>query len=685
VILCFFKIYLLRMVFILYFSASLIMAAPKAPSPPVPPVSAENVQPAEAEEGASIERRLRHKKVIISAARTETQLADSVVQVEVISKEDIRNRGARTVSDVLNNQTGFFIQRSGVSGDNVQVQGLNSTYLLILRDGERINGRLNGGNYDLSRLRVENIERIEIVRGSASAVYGADAIAGVINIVTRQPDKPRAETRIQGGNMGAFDAAAAFSFPLGKWGFKGAGGYRTQQPFRYDKTSVKTDGRGIVDYSGEGGVEYNFAPNWVAAVQGDYQQRRLWGTDALVSGGIFDRTNLTETGQAAFRIHTRRNVDTYDQNLTERDDTKLRKELNQDYGKADFRLNGSYTSFKDQYLYDQRGDSALDKYEPTRENTYVIHGQAAIPVGIGRLTTGAEGFFENLTTVRIIPDFVKRNRASGYTQLETRFFDSLVITPGIRYDHDSQFGDYVSPRIGAKWGNEDFIVRASAGMGYRAPSFRELYLYFENPSVGYTAVGNPNLKAESTKSVNLGAEAYVTKKLSIDVNAYFNDISNFIATKTLSLNPLAFQYDNIARAYTTGIDHRITYYLFKYLRASVGYSLTFAENVERGLPLQGVARHRGNFGLLFRYKGLMLRGLLSVIDQMPYYGNADLATQVDYYTKPYWTADVNAEYMIAGGFSVYAGGENLNSAGDVTYLPMAPIRVYGGARYIFGD
>ncbi len=649
-------------------------------------VSAIAAAPAEPEEDASgIERRLRHKKVIISAARTETQLADSVVQVEVISKEDIRNRGARTVSDVLNNQTGFFIQRSGISGDNVQIQGLNSTYLLILRDGERINGRLNGGNYDLSRLRVENIERIEIVRGSASAVYGADAIAGVINIVTRQPDKPRAEARIQGGNMGALDAAAAFSFPLGKFGFKGAGGYRTQQPFRYDKNSVKTDGRGIVDYSGEGGVEYNFAPNWVAAVQGDYQQRRLWGTDALISGGIFDRTNLTETGQAAFRIHTRRNTDTYNQNLTERDDSKLRKELDQDYGKADFRLNGSYTLFKDQYLYDQRNDTALDKYEPTRENTYVIHGQAAIPVGIGRLTTGAEGFFENLTTVRIVPDFVKRHRASGYTQLESRFFDGLVITPGVRYDHDSQFGDYVSPRIGAKWGNEDFIIRASAGMGYRAPSFRELYLYFENPSVGYTAVGNPLLNAESTKSVNFGAEAYVTKKLSLDVNAYFNDISNYIATKTVTLNPLAFQYDNIARANTTGLDNRITYYVHKYLRASLGYSLTFAENVGRGLPLQGVARHRGNVGFLFRYRGLMLRGLLSVVDRMPYYVNTDLATQVDYYTAPYWTADVNAEYLVAGGFSIYAGGENLNSAGDINYLPMAPVRIYGGVRYIFGD
>jgi len=642
------------------------------------------------EDPVLLEKRLKHRKVVISAARTETQLADSVVQVEVISKEDIRNRGARTVSDVLNNQPGFFIQRSAVSGDNIQIQGLDSTYLLILRDGERLNGRLNGGNYDLSRLRVENIERIEIVRGSSSAVYGADAIAGVVNIITRRPDKARGEARMQAGNMGSLDAAAAIALPLGeKVGIKAAGGYRTQQPFRYNKDSVGTDGRGIVDYSGEGGVEYNFAPNWVAAVQGDYQRRRLWGTDAVETGGAFDRTNVTETAQAAFRIHTRREGTEFNQAAlaagTERDEAKLRKELNQSYGKTDFKLNGSYTRFRDQYLYDQRNDTAQDKYEQTNENTYVIHGQAAVPLlAVGRLAVGGEGFFEDLTTPRIIPSLVRRNRVSGYTQFEARPVEGFVITPGVRYDRDSQFGDYVSPRFGAKWGNEDFIIRGSLGMGYRAPSFRELYLYFENPTVGYRVDGNANLNAESSKSANLGVEAYLTKRLSLDSNAYYNNISNLIQTSTISVNPLIYQYKNIASAYTAGIDNRLTYYLNRYLRFSLGYSFTYAYDVGMGRLLPGRALHRGTVGLLLRYKNLMVRTLTAINDRMPYY-LTDTAKTPDYYTSVFATIDINAEYLIGAGFSVYAGGENLNSAGDSRYLPLAPARVYGGVRYIFGE
>lgn len=651
--------------------------------------SAAPVQPEE-ESMMLLEKKLRHKKVVITAIRSESNLADAPMQIEVISKEDIRNRGARTVSDVLNNQTGFFIQRS-FAGDNIQIQGLDSTYLLILRDGERLNGRINGGQYDLSRLRVENIERIEILRGSSSAVYGADAIAGVINIVTRRPDKPRFEARVQGGNMGQFDTAAALTIPLGeKFGVKAAGGYRTMQPFRYDDTKVETNGRGIVDYSGEGGLEYNFAQNWVAAVQGDYQRRRLWGVDKGTGGGYFDRTNLTETAQGAFRIQTRRNADTVDLGATERDDNKLKKEINQNYSKADFRLNGSYTAFRDQFLYDQQKDIAQDSYEETRENTYVVHAQAAIPVfNAARWTTGAEGFFEDITTPRVVPNFNKRNRISGYTQFETKLLDSLVLAPGMRYDRDSQFGDYVSPRLGIKWGGEDFIIRGSLGMGYRAPSFRELYLYFENPSAGYVVNGNSALKAESSKSANLGVEAFLTKRMSIDSNAYFNELTNLIQTSTAGQNGSLqqYQYKNIASAFTTGVDNRLTYYLNKYWRATLGYSLTYAFDRNSARLLEGRALHRGTVGLLLRYKRLMFRVQLALLDKRPYYNDVtgQPPSTVPIYSSAYATVDANVEIQIKGGLSVFAGGENLNSSADATYLPLPPARIYAGMRYILGE
>ena len=640
------------------------------------------------------EKKLRHRKVVISAQRSESRLADSVVQVEVITKEQIREKGARTVTEALNNETGFFIQRN-FAGDNLQMQGLDSQYLLILRDGERLNGRING-QYDTGRLRVENIERIEIVRGSASAIYGSDAISGVVNIITARPKKPLVDARLQGGNLGAADATASAVVPLGDFVVRGSGAYRTQQPYRYDEKSVATLGRGINEYGFDSGAEWDFTKNWKLALQGDYSRRRLWGIDAPLSGGVFDRTNLTETAQGSFRLHTTSAANAANSSQAgesvsvARDDNKLENELKADRGKADFKINGSYTLFRDQLLYDQRNDTALDNYENTRENTYTLHAQAATPVlSLGRLTVGSEGIFENLQSPRIRPDTTHRHRIAGYSQFDSRLTDALIVSPGIRVDRDSQFGDYVSPRLGLKWGSEDFIMRASAGVGYRSPSFRELYLYFDNPSAGYTVQGNSTLQPENSRSANLGFEWFATKRISVDSNAYFNDLTNLIQTATAGAvgGVTQYQYRNVASAYTAGADNRIVFYLNRYLRATLGYSYTLAHDRGNDRSLEGRARHRGNAGLLFRYQGLTARLQFSLIDRRPYY--MDISGQPPsrdpIFSAPYATVDVNAEYRLLSGLSVFAGGENLNSAGDATYLPLPPLRVYGGARYTFEE
>ncbi|MCX7632964.1 MAG: TonB-dependent receptor [Turneriella sp.] len=636
------------------------------------------------------ERKLRHPKVVLSAQRSESRLADSVTQVEVITKEQIREKGARTLTEVLNNETGFFIQRN-FAGDNVQMQGLDSQYLLILRDGERLNGRING-QYDTGRLRVENIERVEIVRGSSSAIYGSDAIAGVVNIITARPHKGMVDAKLQGGNLGAADATTALVVPLGDFLVRGSAAYRTQQPYRYDDKMVATLGRGINEYGFDSGVEWDFARNWRLAVQGDYSRRRLWGIDTPSSGGIFDRINLTETAQTSFRLHTRSENNSAENSTASpvvRDDKKLAHELKADQGKTDFRINGSYTVFRDQFLYDQRGDTALDNYENTRENTYVLHAQVATRVlSLGRLSLGSEGIFENLTTPRIQPNYKDRHRIAGYAQLDSRLAENLLLSPGFRYDHDSQFGDYYSPRFGAKWGDQDFIVRLSFGIGYRSPSFRELYLYFENPSAGYTVQGNSTLRPETSRSVNLGVEWYASRRVSIDSNAYYNDLTNLIQTGAAgTVGPVTqYSYRNVARALTAGSDNRITIYILRYLKTTLGYSFTFARDLALDRLLEGRPQHRVHWGLYWHYRGWNVRTMVSLIDRRPYYIDVSGAppSRAPIYSPGYATVDVNLEYMLMNGFSFFAGGENLNSAGDPRYLPLPPARMYAGMRYLFG-
>jgi hypothetical protein len=118
----------------------------------------------------------------------------------------------------------------------------------------------------------------------------------------------------------------------------------------------------------------------------------------------------------------------------------------------------------------------------------------------------------------------------------------------------------------------------------------------------------------------------------------------------------------------------------------LGYSYTYAWDRATDRALEGRARHRANVGLLFRYHGFTGRVMLMLVDQRPYYmdQSGQPPPKAPIYSAPYATVDVYGEYAFANGLGVFAGGENLNSAGDATYLPLPPLRVYGGLCYTFG-
>lgn len=125
--------------------------------------------------------------IVVTGSRGERKLKDSTVATEVISRKKIEASGARNAAEVLETQLGIDVVPF-FGGSRVRMLGLDSQYVLILIDGERIAGRLNNA-VDLSRFKVQNLERIEIVKGASSALYGADAIGGVINLITREADK----------------------------------------------------------------------------------------------------------------------------------------------------------------------------------------------------------------------------------------------------------------------------------------------------------------------------------------------------------------------------------------------------------------------------------------------------------------------------------------------------------------
>ena len=125
--------------------------------------------------------------VVITGTRTEHRVSDSPVDVQLITDTDIRRSGARDVAELLEREGGVYVSRQAGRGTRIEMQGLASEHVLILINGQRVIGRINGA-IDLTRLRVAQIQRIEIVKGPSSALYGSDALGGVINIITREPE-----------------------------------------------------------------------------------------------------------------------------------------------------------------------------------------------------------------------------------------------------------------------------------------------------------------------------------------------------------------------------------------------------------------------------------------------------------------------------------------------------------------
>ena len=154
--------------------------------------------------------------IVISDSRRERPRTETTVATEVVTRDQIEESGARNVAELLADHPGLDVVRS-LRGSAVRMQGLDPTYVLVLVDGERTLGRV-GGALDLESFAVDQIERIEIVKGPSSALFGADALAGVINIITRDAERPvDGELRLTYGSLDSLAVSAGVGLRKGGW------------------------------------------------------------------------------------------------------------------------------------------------------------------------------------------------------------------------------------------------------------------------------------------------------------------------------------------------------------------------------------------------------------------------------------------------------------------------------------
>jgi outer membrane receptor for ferrienterochelin and colicins len=603
-------------------------------------------------------------EMIVTATRIEEPAKESLVNVAVIRREEIEQSGARNAAELLEERAGLNVTRS-FAGSALWIRGLDPEYTLILVDGDRVPGQING-SIDLTRFTVENIERIEVVRGPGSALYGSDAIGGVVNVITRQSTRPfeldgsmaygTHHTLDLGGRI-AGQVAAPLRLQL-------SGGFHHADGFVTDYLA-----RGSAYDEGTGAFKLWYMPDSRNTFRfgADYLRHTFEGSDTGAGGAVLDRTQLQENFSTSFEHQFK---------ASERVQLVSR---------------GRYGQFRDQYLSDQRGSDALDQYEDSREHLGQLTSLLAVEFAPAHKTTfGVDQIFQIFDSPRL-ETRGNRYRLSPFAQHAWQVWKHgdarFDLVPGVRLDVDSQFGTVLSPKLAIQYTpTETVALRASYGRGFRAPSFQELLLRFENPSVGYIVIGNPNLDAEKSHGVDAGVTWTPKEWLELATTFFRNGLSDMITTVTgpLTTSGQLYEYQNLTTAWTMGLESSASIRAGQILSLDLGHTFMATWDGENDRVLEGRPTHRFNAALHVAHPDWALEFGARLAVQLGRVYFVQDANEVERETdaKALTNLDLRASKHFSEHLELAIGVDNLLDAGD-QFVALRPRTVYGsiGGKY----
>jgi outer membrane receptor for ferrienterochelin and colicins len=591
-------------------------------------------------------------EVVVTAQYLPVAESKSVYKVNVINREHIDNRGAVTLNQVLNDQLNMRITQDNTLGSGVVVQGLGDNNLKILIDGVPVAGRLNG-NIDLSQINLDNIERIEVIEGPMSVMYGSNALAGTINLITKKPKK----NRIEAGAKAYVESVGLYNFDVySNWGTPTTGtkinfgrnffdGWNPTPTDRYQQWKQKEQ------YFGNAGIKHDFK-NWSLG----YTLDGLW--EQIKDKG--DRRS--EFSNYAFDswYTTNRWMNTLTSDIKNIPNHSLN-------------LIGSYTWYsrsKVRYNRDlvnltQEPTSNPDDHDTTVINTALFRGTlSSAHKGPVNYQIGADLNWENTFGGRIegtpeIGDYAL------FGSLQWRPSERFVVQPALRWAYNTQFSAPLVPSINLQYyANENFQLRFSYANGFRAPSLKELYLEFVDAN--HNILGNPELQSETSFHLNFNAilntRISMVQSLRTEASLFYNNLQNMI--NLTQVRGTYFTYLNVDQYTTFGGKIQVQYNIhpdfdFKLGYAHLGYTNRVYEELggDRYLFSPEVSASfnywrsskKFRFNVIYKYNGAM-----------PGFRLGDDGEAVQTRLPAYNVMDITSSYaFLSNKLTVSAGVKNL--------------------------
>jgi outer membrane receptor for ferrienterochelin and colicins len=535
---------------------------------------------------------------VTTANRREELLLKTAEPTAVIDETQILDTGARNAKDLLVEQNGSGVQvQAGGGQGHVSINGIPNSGVLVLVDGRRYLGRDANGNFNLEDLPMTAVERVEVVKGAGSALYGSDAMGGTINFITSRSKNPgfRNTATLTGGSYDDYRVDDSFGYRGRKGGLGLSGGYRTYDGFDLEPNPARPNPQTIGQPGSEwktftGNADYALSGRAMLRVLGDYSLR---GIDPYYFSGA---TQLASTVYNSVRRLERYNV-TPELDLTPAKDTSFNLSYN----------SGRYNRDETQYFQANPANPVVVVPRWTEKNDEFKGRLLQVWRGFDLeqpLQAGYEYRKEQLSRSGLqgcgAGQACNKARTLNvfFVQQELNLTKDFKLSVGARHDDSSDYPSQTSPKASAIYsfaGNHR--LRASFGKGFRAPYFGELYL------VTFGFQGNPELKPERSKTFT-GGYAYAGSRLEASLDVFANQVKDGITF--FQLTPSLFTYNNVRRYDSNGASAQLALSLPYGFAPSASYTYNKRED-DQGNEIGGYPRHAGFVKLLWSNPRLGLR------------------------------------------------------------------------------
>lgn len=608
--------------------------------------------------------------MVVTATRTESKMVDVPVNTTVISAEKIADRHYLDVADVLKDVPGATVMDTGVGAYEKKVVLNGDERVLVLVDGKRVNidmGTMSRASYDLNQMPdVSLIERIEVVKGHGGALYGSDAVGGVVNIITKKVDHSYGKVSMGFGSHQARDAKAMYTIKEGKTGVMVAASKYKQGYHEYKDAKTEANKR------------------WPAA--STYENEKV---SVKLSQELSETSNL-ELGYDFSKFEGVRSYSTKAKSAS-----FSNKKTNDFYAKYNWTVNDKDQGFIQLYRNKYDYYNAGDMYET---DTGFEAQQNITLSDNNRLVVGASYRKAKALNATSYTAEKSINNKAIFVSDQWEFAPSWTLDAGVRYDKHSTAGSKTTWSAGL---NKKFDENSHAyfnwGQVFKAPTLDDLYYYSyyydDRNKYTYESYGNPNLKPEKGDTWTIGYGTKIADKTSVNISYFQSKLEDAIDWDTTnSDNASVSIVRNVDKQKKNGMELSVAHELNDNWDLEASYTYIRVKNNEHG---SGYVRDANYIPNMYRFgvryhddlwnADLFLRGGsgADTSGANDWYGNY---TQ-KYVDSNYVTLDMSVSYKASKDLSFYAKGYNLlnkayaESAGAVNYAYSYPAQ---GRRFIIG-